>query len=84
MSEVKLDPKADYTISQLAEIVAAASGIDPVRAAKEVRGRARSRFPEIVKADPRISKVKTRANDGNRWPVVNGTAAAIILAPRVR
>lgn len=72
----------DYSITDLAEMRAAARGIDVGRAAKEVRGRLRANFAQVVKLDPRIAKVKVRANDGNRWPVVNAKVAALATAPR--
>jgi len=81
-STTKLDPAKDYSVQEIAEIRASMRGIDVSRAAKEVRGKLRANFAEVVKLDPRVSKVKTRANDGNRWPSVNGRVAALALAPR--
>lgn len=76
--------KADgtYTVQELAEMRANVRGIDVSRAAKDVRGRLRANFAAIVKLDPNVAKVKTAANDGNRWPAVNGKVAQLVLAPR--
>lgn len=79
---ITVDPAKDYSVSEIAEMRATMRGIDSSRAAKEVRGKLRANFADIVKLDPRIAKVKTRANDGNRWPAVNGKVAAVALAAR--
>lgn len=54
-------------------------GIDDTAAGKEVRARARREFATLVKLDPALGKVKSAANDGNRWPALNAKAAAHIL-----
>lgn len=54
-------------------------GIDTTRAGKEVRARARREFDALVKLDPSLGKVKSRANDGNRWPALNARATAHLL-----
>lgn len=77
-----IKPDADYSVAQIAEMRATMRGIDIGRAAKEVRGKLRANFADVVKLDPRVSKIKSRANDGNRWPAVNGKVAALALAPR--
>lgn len=55
---------------------AAKRDIDTTRAAKLVRARLRSNFDQVVKLDPNIAKVKSKANDGNRWPAEISKALA--------
>lgn len=57
-------------------------GIDTTRAGKEVRAKARREFDALVKLDPSLSKAKSHANDGNRWPSLNARAAQHILTAR--
>lgn len=78
----KLDPKKSYTVDDVAKMRAQMRGIDVSRAAKDVRGKLRANFAEVVKADPNVAKVKTAANDGNRWPAFNAKVAAIALRAR--
>lgn len=55
--------------------------IDTTRAAKLVRARLRSNFPKVIELDPSIAKVKSKANDGNRWPAeISKPLADFILA----
>jgi hypothetical protein len=59
------------SVSQIAVKRAKVRNIDASRAAKEVRSRLRSNFDTVCKLDPTVSKVKSAANDGNRWPALN-------------
>lgn len=79
-----IKPNADYTVGQMATMLAARRGIDTSRAAKDVRRRLRANFANVVKLDPRVSEFKKSANDGNRWPVVNGKVAALVLTPNAK
>lgn len=83
-TNVTIKPNADYTVGQLATLLASRRGIDTSRAAKDVRRRLRANFANVVKLDPRVSEFKKNANDGNRWPVVNGKVAAMILKPSAK
>lgn len=56
-------------------------GIDTSRAGKEVRAKARREFDKLCKLDPALAKVKSRANDGNRWPALNAAARDHLLKP---
>jgi len=72
-----------YSVDDLATIVAEDRKIDKARAAKYVRGQLRKvGFEELVKLDPNIGKYKSAANDGNRWPAVNGKVKDRILPKR--
>lgn len=71
--------RESFTVSDLARMRAKQRGIDESRAAKEVRGRLRANFAHVCKLDPSIARVKERANDGNRWPVLNRKVAEFIL-----
>lgn len=78
-------PKAKRTNARtdFTKIIAAHAkrrGIDTSRAGKEVRAKARREFAALVKLDPSLAKVKSAANDGNRWPALNAQATAHILA----
>jgi hypothetical protein len=54
-------------------------GIDTTRAGKEVRAKARREFDKLCKLDPSLTKVKSSANDGNRWPALNANATKHLL-----
>jgi hypothetical protein len=56
--------------------------IDTTRAGKEVRAKARREFDKLCKLDPALAKVKSAANDGNRWPALNAQASAHLLAKK--
>ncbi len=71
--------KETFTVGDMAKIRAQKRGIDPYRAAKEVRGRLRANFAEVCKLDPSVSKVKSAANDGNRWPAMNAKVRDLIV-----
>lgn len=71
-----------YTVSALAIERAKAKNIPVDRAAKEIRGRLRSNWADVIKADPSILKVKSAHNDGNRWPAVNEKVRAIALGKK--
>lgn len=58
---------------------ATARKIDTTRAGKEVRAKARREFDKLCKLDPSLAKVKSAANDGNRWPALNAQATAHLL-----
>lgn len=75
-------PTGTYSVDDMAKIRANVRGIDVGRAAKDVRGRLRANFADVVKLDPNVAKVKSAANDGNRWPAMNGKVAALVLKPR--
>lgn len=61
-----------FTIGQLAVQRAKAQGHgDTSRAAKEIRGKLRANFTTVVKLQPNVSKAKSSANDGNRWPSIS-------------
>jgi hypothetical protein len=65
-------PKAErMSVSQIAVQRAKVRNIDTSRAAKEVRSRLRANFDAVCKLDPTVAKVKSAANDGNRWPALN-------------
>jgi hypothetical protein len=57
--------------------------IDPVRAGKELRGKARREFATIAKLDPAHfgpkGKNKEQANDGRPWASVNARTAEFLL-----
>lgn len=57
-------------------------GIDTTRAGKEVRAKARREFDKLVKLDPSLAKVKSAANDGNRWPALNANATKHLLTAK--
>lgn len=59
------------SVSQIAVQRAKVRNIDTSRAAKEVRSRLRANFDTVCRLDPTVSKVKSAANDGNRWPELN-------------
>lgn len=73
-----------YTVSQLAAIVAERKGIDTSRAGKLVRSKLRANFDTVTKLDPSVKKVKTAANDGNRWPAMNANVRAMVLGEKVK
>lgn len=77
-----ITPGGTYSVDDMAKIRANVRGIDVGRAAKDVRGRLRANFADVVKLDPNVAKVKSAANDGNRWPAMNGKVAALVLKPR--
>jgi hypothetical protein len=56
--------------------------IDTTRAGKEVRAKARREFAHLCKLDPSLAKVKSAANDGNRWPALNGKAREYLLTSK--
>lgn len=56
--------------------------IDSTRAGKELRAKARREFATLVKLDPSLAKVKSAANDGNRWPALNANATKHLLTSR--
>lgn len=60
--------KGDVTLSSVYAKYATKRGIDTTRAAKLVRARMRSNFDKVIELDARIAKVKSKPNDGNRWP----------------
>lgn len=74
----KSTPKAPKTVklSAVYATYAAKRDIDTTRAAKLVRARLRSNFDKVVTLDPNIAKVKSKANDGNRWPAEISKALA--------
>lgn len=53
--------------------------IDTTRAGKELRAKARREFATLCKLDPALAKVKSAANDGNRWPALNANASNHLL-----
>lgn len=57
-------------------------GIDTTRAGKELRAKARREFDKLVKLDPALGKVKSAANDGNRWPALNANATKHLLTSK--
>lgn len=64
-------PKAKSTTVTLSSVYAkyaAKRSIDTTRAAKLVRARLRTNFAKVCELDPNVAKVKSKANDGNRWP----------------
>lgn len=63
-------PQKTYSVSAIAVLRAANTGSDPSRAAKEVRSRLRANFAKVLEIQPDVAKVKTAANDGNRWPLL--------------
>lgn len=69
-ANAKAQPKS-YTIGQIAVMRAKATNKDTSRAAKEVRSRLRANFDKACKLQPSLSKAKTNANDGNRWPMIS-------------
>lgn len=74
-------PKSERT--EFTRIIAAHAkrrSIDTTRAGKELRAKARREFDALVKLDPALGKVKSAANDGNRWPALNAKATAHLLA----
>jgi hypothetical protein len=60
-----------YSVSQLSVIHAKANDTDATTSGKRIRARFRANFADMCKADATIGKVKSAANDGNRWPEVN-------------
>jgi hypothetical protein len=75
MTATKTAPKkapkvkaSSVTLSSVFARYAAKRSIDTTRAGKLVRAKLRANFAEVCKLDPNVAKVKTRANDGNRWP----------------
>lgn len=56
------------TLSSVYAKYASKRDIDTTRAAKLVRARLRSNFDKVCELDPNIAKIKSKANDGNRWP----------------
>jgi hypothetical protein len=71
--------------TEFTKIIAAhakARKIDTTRAGKEVRAKARREFDKLVKLDPALAKVKSSANDGNRWPALNANATAHLLGKK--
>lgn len=76
------NPKAERI--DFTKIIAAHAkrrNIDTTRAGKEVRAKARREFDKLCKLDPALAKVKSAANDGNRWPALNANAAKHLLTP---
>ena len=71
--------RESFTVSDLANARAKQRGISADKAAKEVRGLLRANFDVITRLDTSILKVKDRANDGNRWPAMNGDVRAYVL-----
>lgn len=57
-------------------------GIDSTRAGKELRAKARREFATLCKLDPSLAKVKSAANDGNRWPALNANASKHLLTSK--
>lgn len=75
-------PKAKATTVKLSSVYAkraAKLNIDTTRAAKLVRSQLRSNFAKVIELDPSIAKVKSSANDGNRWPAEITSALADFL-----
>jgi len=70
----KRTPAKRYTVSELAVLYAKAHDTNTTDAAKRVRAKLRGHFGDVIKADPSVSKVKSAANDGNRWPSLNSDA----------
>lgn len=68
-----------YTVKDLAAEVAKSKGIDTFTAGKIVRSRLRANFAEVVKRDPTVKKAKSAANDGNRWPSLNGKVRDLVI-----
>ena len=69
------------TLSSVYAKVAAKRSIDTTRAAKLVRSRLRSNFAKVCELDTNVAKVKSAANDGNRWPSdISRELADFILA----
>jgi hypothetical protein len=71
--------RESFTIGDLANSRAKQRGISSDKAAKEVRGILRANFAVVTKLDPSITKVKERANDGNRWPALNTNVRDYVL-----
>jgi hypothetical protein len=71
--------RESFTVGDLATARAKQRGISADKAAKEVRGILRANFNVITKLDPSITKVKDRANDGNRWPAMNANVREYVL-----
>jgi hypothetical protein len=61
-----------YSIGAIAQVRAKHAGHGDVsRSAKEVRALLRKNFDRACALQPSIKKVKSAANDGNRWPALS-------------
>lgn len=67
-ANAKAKADAMVTLSSVYAKHAARLNTDTTKAAKLVRAKLRSNFDEVCKLSPNVTKAKSRANDGNRWP----------------
>lgn len=72
------DNRTDF--SKIIAAHAKRRNIDTTRAGKEIRARARREFDKLCKLDSTLAKVKSGANDGNRWPALNASARDHLLS----
>lgn len=76
----KSNARTDF--SKIIAMHARKRNIDTTRAGKELRAKARREFDKLTKLDPALAKVKTSANDGNRWPALNANATKHLLTSK--
>ena len=69
-----------YTLSQVAVKASELSGKDPQKVQREIRGRIRRNFDDLVEVWPELSEAKVN-RDGNRYPPMSASAAQVLLKP---
>ncbi len=79
MPAIKNAADKTFTVSQLAAMYAADRDIDTSRAGKMIRSKLRANFDTVCKLDPSVRKIKSNANDGNRWPAMNDDVRKLAL-----